>query len=144
MSVTPDFSQFRFKHALRVRWAEVDPQQVVFNGHYLTYFDVAFTEYMRTLGLAYPEGLAQYNCDLYVRKSTIEYHAPARFDYEIVIHVRTARIGNTSLTLQMEITHNDHHLISGELVYVNVDIATQCPTTLPQALREVFENYENK
>jgi acyl-CoA thioesterase FadM len=28
-------SEFRFAHALRVRWAEVDMQKVVFNGHYL-------------------------------------------------------------------------------------------------------------
>ncbi|MEZ5741972.1 MAG: 4-hydroxybenzoyl-CoA thioesterase, partial [Burkholderiaceae bacterium] len=29
---------FRFRHRLRVRWAESDMQGVVFNGHYLTYF----------------------------------------------------------------------------------------------------------
>ena len=37
-------SQFSFFHRLRVRWAEVDLQRVVFNGNYLLYFDVAFTE----------------------------------------------------------------------------------------------------
>src|SRR5262245_22519326 len=36
---------FRFVHRLRVRWAEVDRQGIVFNGHYLTYFDVGVTEY---------------------------------------------------------------------------------------------------
>ena len=42
---------FSFFHTLRVRWAEVDMQAIVFNGHYLTYFDVAFTEYWREAGL---------------------------------------------------------------------------------------------
>ena len=32
---------FRLRHELRVRWAEVDPQGIVFNPNYLMYFDVA-------------------------------------------------------------------------------------------------------
>ena len=40
-------ADFRFSHSLRVRWAEVDKQDIVFNGHYLTYFDVGVTEYYR-------------------------------------------------------------------------------------------------
>jgi len=42
---------FAFFHTLRVRWSEVDMQSIVFNGHYLNYFDVAFTEYWRHTGL---------------------------------------------------------------------------------------------
>ena len=142
MSQTPDLSLFRFKHTLRVRWAEVDPQEVVFNGNYLTYFDVAFTEYFRALGITYPEGLTQYGCDWYVRKSTIEFQAPARFDQLLDVYVRLARLGNTSATIQLEIMHEAHHLISGEMIYVNVDVNTQQPMRLPDALRTVFEKYE--
>ncbi len=39
--------RFRQLHSLRVRWAEVDPQGIVFNGNYLTYADVGITEYLR-------------------------------------------------------------------------------------------------
>ena len=46
---------FRHKVPLRVRWAEVDSQSVVFNGHYLLYADVCVTEYWRTIGLRYPD-----------------------------------------------------------------------------------------
>ena len=48
---------FNFFHRLRVRWAEVDRQDIVFNGHYLTYFDLAMTEYLRAMGFPYPAGL---------------------------------------------------------------------------------------
>jgi len=71
---------YRFSVPLRVRWAEVDPQQVVFNGNYLTYFDVGMTEYFRELGFAYPGGLAAYDSDLYVVRSAIDYHGPATYD----------------------------------------------------------------
>ena len=45
------YAEFRHRHALRVRWAEVDMQGVVFNGHYLTYCDVCVTEYWRAIGV---------------------------------------------------------------------------------------------
>jgi len=44
-----DLKQFRFSHTVRVRWAESDIQRVVFNGHYLTYFDIGLTEYLRAM-----------------------------------------------------------------------------------------------
>jgi hypothetical protein len=56
---------YAFTMALRVRWAEVDQQGIVFNAHYLTYFDVAITEYWRAIGLPSPDGLAGTGSDLY-------------------------------------------------------------------------------
>jgi hypothetical protein len=50
-------SDFRFAHRLRVRWSEVDAQGIVFNPNYFVYADVGFTEYMRAVGLAYPQDL---------------------------------------------------------------------------------------
>jgi acyl-CoA thioester hydrolase len=80
--------QFTFSHRLRVRWAEVDLQRVVFNGNYLLYFDVAFTEFWRATGL--PDPLAQQaeGRELFVRKASIEYHGGATFDDELDIGVR--------------------------------------------------------
>ena len=55
-------------------------QGIVFNAHYLTYCDVAVTEYWRALGLPYPEGVADRENDLFVVKATVQYRAPARYD----------------------------------------------------------------
>lgn len=44
MSSAAQRQNYTFFHSLRVRWAEVDPQGIVFNGNYLTYLDVATTE----------------------------------------------------------------------------------------------------
>jgi YbgC/YbaW family acyl-CoA thioester hydrolase len=71
-------SDFRFADPLRVRWAEVDMQKVVFNGHYLMYVDTAMGNYWRALALPYEQTLAALDGDLFVRKSTLEYLAPAR------------------------------------------------------------------
>ena len=39
-----------FRHRLRVRYNECDPQGVVFNANYLTYFDLTMGELWRELG----------------------------------------------------------------------------------------------
>lgn len=88
---------FTFFHALRVRWAEVDPQGIVFNGNYLTYLDVAITEYYRRFGMTYPADLLRGGGDLFALKSTLEYRAPAHFDDWLEIGTRVARLGRSSL-----------------------------------------------
>jgi hypothetical protein len=50
-------TDFRFFHRLRVRWAEVDMQKIVFNAHYLMYFDTAIADYWRALALPYEEAM---------------------------------------------------------------------------------------
>jgi acyl-CoA thioester hydrolase len=134
--------QFRFFHPLRVRWAEVDRQGIVFNGHYLTYFDVAITEYWRAIGYPYPDALLEHGCDTFVKKATVEYHAPAGFDDVLDVGVRVARIGRSSMRFLLEIHRGPERLIEGEIVYVNADPATRRPTPVPDFLREAIRGYE--
>ena len=49
----PKRQDFRLIHRLRVRWAEVDQQRIVFNPHYLMYVDNAFADYWRALAIPY-------------------------------------------------------------------------------------------
>jgi acyl-CoA thioester hydrolase len=133
---------FRFFHSLRVRWAEVDRQGIVFNGHYLTYFDVAITEYWRAIGYPYPDGLLRHGCDTFVKKATLEYHAPAEFDDLLDIAVRVARIGRSSMRFLLEIHRAGDRLIEGELIYVLADPASRKPTRVPDFLRAAIRTYE--
>jgi acyl-CoA thioester hydrolase len=135
-------SDFNFSHRLRVRWAEVDKQGIVFNGHYLTYFDVGVTEYYRAIGLPYPEGLAQHGTDLYAKKAVIEYHRSAQYDDLLDVHVRVARLGRSSLLFLPEIYRGEELLISGELIYVNADPLTRKSAPLPSFLRDAIKRFE--
>ena len=133
---------------LRVRWAEVEMQKVVFNGHYLTYIDTAVAEYWRAIGLPYPEGYVdRYGQDLYLRKATVEYLGSARYDELLSVHSRVARLGRTSMTLAFEIHRDEPQpsaqaLVSAELVYVNADPRTMKSAPLPDDLRERVRRYE--
>lgn len=133
---------FRMSHPLRVRWAEVDPQGIVFNAHYLMYADVAITEYWRELGCVYPNAFVEHGVDTFVVKATLEYHRPARFDDAIEVLVRVARIGRSSLRVLLEVHRGDEHLVSGELIYVVASVAARAPTPVPSFLRDAILRYE--
>lgn len=135
-------ADFAFLHPLRVRWAEVDMQAIVFNGHYLTYFDVAFTEYWRATGLPGVMQQAADGQEMFARKATVEYHAPARFDDMLDIGVRCAALGRSSMRYVLEIYRGEEFLIAGELVYVYADTTLRKGVPLPDAWRARLGEFE--
>lgn len=135
-------SDFRFFHRLRVRWAEVDMQKIVFNAHYLMYFDTAIADYWRALALPYEAAMHSLEGDLYVVKAAVEFHASARVDDRIDVAMKCSRIGTSSMTFTGAIFRDEQHLISGEIVYVFADPATQTSRPVPVALRDILLGYE--
>jgi acyl-CoA thioester hydrolase len=138
-------AEFACASQLRVRWAEVDMQKIVFNGHYLTYIDTAIGDYWRAIGLPYPEGYVErYENDVYLRKATLEYLGSARYDDVLTVYCRVARLGRTSMTFAFEIyrEREDSPLVTAELVYVNADPATMKAAPLPEELRTRVLAYE--
>jgi len=135
-------SDFTFSHPLRVRWAEVDRQGIVFNGHYLLYFDIGIIEYWRAIGYPYPDALLAQGSDMFVRKATLEYHGPAHYDEVLEVLVRVARIGRTSVQFRLEIHRGEAQLVSGEIIYVNADPATRQPAPVAGFLREAIAGFE--
>jgi YbgC/YbaW family acyl-CoA thioester hydrolase len=135
-------NEFRHFDRLRVRWAEVDMQQIVFNGHYFMYFDTAVAGYWRALALPYAETMTYLGGDLYVRKATLEYHASAHYDDVLDVGMRCGRIGNSSLVFHAAAYRAEELLVSGELVYVFADPQTQKSKAVPQEFRDVLQSFE--
>ncbi len=133
---------YRFFHRLRVRWAEVDMQKIVFNAHYLMYFDTAVADYWRALALPYEEAMHALGGDLYVKKASVEYHGSARYDDQIDIGLKCARIGTSSMVFSGAIFRGDVLLISCELIYVFADPATQTSRPVPDGLRKILTGFE--
>jgi len=131
-----EIAAFGFAHRLRVRWAEADMQGIVFNGHYLTYFDIGVTEYFRVVFDGEPERMAAFNASVYVVKSIVNYRDSARFDDWLDIHVRTSKIGNSSLVISFAIARGDEVLVDGENVYVHAPDGT--PARVPDEVRELL------
>ncbi len=117
-------------------------QKIVFNGHYLLYLDTAVGGYWRALALPYEDTMHQLGGDLYVKKATLEYHASARYDDTLDIALKCAHIGNSSMRFVAAVFRGDTLLVSGELLYVFANPATQKSQAVPGVLREVLMGYE--
>jgi acyl-CoA thioester hydrolase len=135
-------SPYRLRERLRVRWAETDPQGIVFNGHYLTYFDVAITEYWRAIGRPYPVSFEGTGVDVFAVKATVEYRAPARYDDVIDVGCRAARLGRSSIGFDLAIFRGDETITRGEIVYVTADASTRKSLPIRQWLRDAIERFE--
>jgi YbgC/YbaW family acyl-CoA thioester hydrolase len=135
-------SDFRFFHRLRVRWAEVDMQKIVFNAHYLMYFDTAVADYWRVIGIPYEEAMHELGGDIYLKKTSVEFHASARYDDRIDVAMKCARVGTSSMAFTGAIFRDNDLLITCELVYVFADPATQKSKPVPAPLRELLTAYE--
>ena len=133
---------FRLFHRLRVRWAEVDMQKIVFNGHYLMYFDTAMADYWRALALPYEHTMHALGGDLYVKKASVEYHASARYDDQLDVGLKCQRIGTSSIQFMGAIFCGEKLLITAELIYVYANPATQTSLPVPPRLRDIFLGFE--
>jgi acyl-CoA thioester hydrolase len=138
-------TDFRFHHNLRVRFAETDLQQIVFNGNYMTYYDVAWTEYFREIGFEWKDLLAM-GADTVLARTTMEFKWPARFDEILEIYTRVSKIGNTSVTFEFEIyREGDDRLINAaSSLYVCINPETQRPVPVPDPLRARLAEFEGK
>ena len=138
---TPARPPYRFSARMRVGFDETDAQAVVYYGRYFPYFDRARVEYQRHLRLLHslPPGL-----EFVMRRTQCEYEAPARFDDELEVFIRTAAIGRSSWRQEFAV----HHCESGDLlararqVMVLIDRAARQPTPVPEVWRDAVEAFE--
>ena len=133
---------FRFVHRLRVRWSEVDMQQIVFNAHYALYLDTAICDYWRHLALPYEDTMRALNGDIFLKKTTVEFHASARYDDALAVGLRCARVGRSSMVFEGGVFLGEQLLTQGEMVYVFANPQTHTSLTVPDPLRHCLEAYE--
>lgn len=136
---------FRVHETVRVRFNEIDGQNIVFNGHYLTYADIGVTEYFRALGEGQPGAyFHQYGTDIRETHCDIDYHAPARLDELITIAARVSRFGRNSFTLHCGIFRGEERLTDIEIDYAHLDLDSGQPTPLPGSFIAEVRRFEKR
>ena len=139
-----DRSSFNFFYTLRVRYAEVDAQGIVFNAHYLTYFDCAITEYYREIKYDYYTEVKKSKKDFHVIKTILNYKKPILFDQKIDIGVRVSKLGNSSLNFDLGIYKNNKKdlLAFGNVIQVYADQIKKCSTPLSKSFISKIKKFE--
>ena len=131
----------QFTHRFRVRYAEVDPQAVVFNSRYLEYADILVSEFFRERRAAgLPDGL-----EFHIRRAEVDYLRPIRSDELVEGRLAVERIGTTSMAMRIALHGVNEATDAAEdlraeivLVQVHVDLATGRPLAIPDSLRAAF------
>ena len=127
-----------FVHPLRVRYAECDMQGVVFNAHYLAYFDISMTELWRAAFGGY-QAMLDRGVDMVVAETGLRFHQPARFDDLLTLEVAISRLGTTSIHSRHRIRRDEVALVDGTLRHVLVDRETLTKTEIPDWARAGLE-----
>jgi acyl-CoA thioester hydrolase len=134
-----DPTDFRF--GLRVRYAEVDFQGIVYFAHYATYFDVAIHEFFRSLPYDYTAIRSTTGTDFNIVRCVVEYRRPLRFDEVFEVEVKLGRIGRTSLTFTPAIwvAGEAEPRATGEVVWVHADQTSMRAAPVPEELLALLD-----
>ena len=127
---------------LKIRYSEVDRQNIVYNSHYLTYYDISLSEMLDSL----------FDQEEYIKKTNNEFHTvaaqlnfknPARLNDEISIYTAIKKIGNSSITFAQEIYRNgsDELINEAEIIWVNTNQDEMKPASIPEDLKNKFGKY---
>ena len=127
------------------RYAEIDQQGVVFNGHYLTWFDEACTGYLDHIGVTYPQ-LMSAGYDFQVVHSEIDFVASVRWRDEVRVTARCTRVGTTSFTIGFDVSSasagsEERVAVRGHNVYVVVSTEEWTKRPLPAHLRTALTGH---
>jgi acyl-CoA thioester hydrolase len=127
-----------FRHRIRVRYAEIDGQGVVFNAHWLTYFDDSCTRFMESLGFGPDFWVSEF--DVMLVKATIEWSGPAYFDEWIDIVVQPARLGKKSFDLRYTASVGERPCCVARVTYVAVQPGANTSVEIPEKVRAALES----
>jgi acyl-CoA thioester hydrolase len=137
---------FAFFHPFRVRYSEIDGQGVVYNAHYLTFFDVAIHEFFRSLDHERYSDAKRTGCDFHVVRASVDFLAPLHFDDVFEVAVRVQRLGRSSVTFALGVFRplSETSLASGEIIWAYTDQAARRSVPIAPETRAVLEASQSR
>lgn len=126
--------------SIRVRYGELDPQGIVYNGNYSIYTDVAFEEFLRSKGYSYKELVNDHESEVCHKKASFEYISSAFEDDVIEVGVRVIKVGNRSFTLGFEVYRKEEKnpIVLSEIVYVGYDTERRKSRPLTELMLKIL------
>ena len=134
---------FRFYHPIEVRYGDLDPQGVVNNAKYLTYFEQARVHYWVKLGL-FKADQSFLEIGVIVADVHIAYHAPLLWGIPAKVGVRIPKFGSKSITVEQAVVHAETEEVyaKGTVVLVAYDYLERKSIQVPAAWREAVGAFE--
>ena len=121
-----------------MRYAETDASGAAHHGAYLTYFEVARVEALRSLGLPVSEFEAR-GVLMPVVEARANYFRPAHLDDLLEVAVRLDRVGPASFSFDYEVLRDGLLLATGMTRMAVIDRETGMAVRLPAWVRELLD-----
>ncbi len=133
----------RFFHRMEVRYGDLDPQGHLNNAKYLTYFEQARILYFESLGL-FSKGQSFMDIGMIIADIHIKYLAPVYLGASIKVGVRTANVGNKSMSLQQTLVDDADGRVyaDGTVVLVAYDYHSHQTIPVPDEWRRKITEFE--
>lgn len=124
----------------RVPYADTDQMGVVYYGNYLTLFERARNELMRSLGWTYKECEAS-GWMLPVVHAEVDYKSPARYDdlLEVTAYVKECRGVRLEIACEVRRSGEEAILAKGFTIHCFVSTKTFRPMLPPQEFLEMLK-----
>ena len=128
----PAEAAWPFREAIKVRYQEVDLQNVVFNAHYLSYCDIACAAWMHeAIGWNGTDDAI----DWMLVKAQLEWQGSASYGDTLTVDCGASRWGTTSFDLLFRGTVQHRPVFTATITYVCVEPGTTTSTPVPPEMR---------
>jgi len=126
----------------RVRWSDVDIAGIIYFGAYVRFIELAETELFRELGFPFAKVFDQLDVWLPRVHLDFDFRRPARMDDELIVRTRVAKVGNSSITLKIDVhdAATDEIDASCTLIVATVDRGKMKSRPIPSELREALKS----
>ena len=133
---------------IRVRYADTDKMQFVYNGKYLEYFEVGRTELLRSLDLPYSE-IEKEGHQLPLIEAGLKYKNPAHYDDVLLIEASLDEIYSAKVHIKYKVLREEDNKLICEGFTTHMFISTESkrPTKPPKiyidTLSKFFHRHQN-
>lgn len=127
---------------IRVRYADTDKMQFVYNGKYLEYFEVGRTEMLRAIGLPYSE-MEKSGHQLPLMEAGVKYKNAARYDDLLNVEAKIKKNHSAKIHIDYEIRRNsdDTVIATGFTLHVFMNGETQKAIRPPKIYLDKINKY---
>ncbi|MFO7445995.1 MAG: thioesterase family protein [Ignavibacteriaceae bacterium] len=128
---------------IRVRYADTDQMQFVYNGKYFEYFEVGRTEMMRDNNLTYRK-IEESGYNMPVLEAFVKYVSPAQYDEVLIIETRVENMPSLKVHIDHTIISKERKVVIAEgyieLVFINAKTkkAVRPPGFFVDAMKQFF------
>jgi acyl-CoA thioester hydrolase len=129
-----------FQWPVRVYYEDTDAGGVVYHARYLHFMERARTEWLRSLGFEQDRLRSEQGILFAVRKMTLDFVRPARFNQELSVYSRIIGNGRASIDFSQQVADvaNDHVYCRGTVNVACIDATRLRPARIPGVLLQAL------